>query len=89
MDNKTKGNLKAVLHKVMEDGPRTRFTKRNLLAFSKGDVVTLKECLEEWQFKGYLEIVKPFEECQDNDVCVDMKSFIDQKSPIRGFLNWQ
>lgn len=85
----TRNVLRAVLHKAMEDGPRTQFTKRNLIAFSKGDVETLKVCLEEWQSKGYLQILKPLAECKDEEICIEMKSFIEQKSPIRGFLNWQ
>jgi hypothetical protein len=89
MDNEIKRQIKGVLHKAMEDGPRTRFTKRNLLAFSSHDAATLTACLHEWQSKGYLRIVKPLSECKDEDICIEMKSFIEQKSTIKGFLNWQ
>ena len=89
MDNKIKSQIKGVLHKAMEDGPRTRFTKRNLLAFSSGDTATLNTCLQEWQTRGYLQILKSLSECGDEEICIEMKSFIEQKSPIRGFLNWQ
>jgi hypothetical protein len=81
--------LKACLHRYMEDGPRTRFSKRSLLAFAKGDLATLRMCLEEWQSKDYLRILRPLAECRDEEDCIEMKSFIGQKSPIRGFLNWQ
>lgn len=89
MDSNIQGIVKACLNRYTEDGRRTQFTKHNLIAFSKGDTVTLLACLHEWQAKGYLQIVKPLAECQDDDVCIEMKSFIEMKSPLPGFLNWQ
>jgi hypothetical protein len=73
----------------MEDGPRTRFPKKYLLRLCRGDFETLNAALNDWQSKGYLEILKPLAECGDDEACIEMKSFIGQKSPIRGFLNWQ
>ena len=89
MDNNIKQRIIGCLHKVMEDGPRTSFSKKYLVGISRGDVVTLNACLQEWQGKDYLQIIKPLDDCQDDEICIEMKSFIEQKSPIRGFLNWQ
>ena len=66
-----------------------RISQSLLLTYAKGDMATLKECLEQWEREGHLRIIKQPDLCQPDEPCVEMFRFIDQKSPIKGFLNWE
>ncbi len=36
-----------------------------------------------------LNIIKPYRECQPDDYCIELLKFIEQKSPIKGYMNWK
>jgi hypothetical protein len=58
------------------------------LVYAKGDMATLKESIVEWESRGILKIIKMPEECGPDDICVKLHRFIDQKGPIKNWLNW-
>lgn len=60
-----------------------------LLTYAKGDMETMQEALLDWQAKGWLKIIKPPDKCSHDDICIHVFQFIDQKSPIPGWLNWK
>jgi hypothetical protein len=42
---------------------------------------TIDQCLKEWEQAGLLKIIKPYEQCQPEDICVKMLNFIDSGPP--------
>lgn len=86
-----KAVIKALINYLLEGG-QTRGTKiklRELFQYGIRDLALVDEALHEWRAQGYLVILKEPAECAPDDYCVEMLSFIDQKSPIKGWLNWQ
>jgi len=83
--------MKAGINYILEGrSPSSlRINLELLLRYAKGDLETLKECLSIWESAGYLHILKRPERCRPDEDCVEMIQFIEQKSPIKGFLNWQ
>lgn len=80
--------LKAGINRILEDGV-FKIKARHLNVYSKGDIEVIEHFIPEWEKLGYLKIIKPYGQCAPNDTCVEMLQFIDQKSPIKGFLNWE
>jgi len=78
--------LKAGINFILEER-KTEILQSDLLAYVKGDMETLEASLREWQSLGVLEVLKGPKECRPDDVCVRVFRFIDQKSPIPGWLN--
>lgn len=83
--------LAARINHALEAGPTfgSKIKKRLLLEGAKGDTATLKECLIEWEARGLLKVLKKVDECASEDDCVEMLSFVGEKSPFKGWLNWQ
>ncbi len=38
---------------------------------------------------NYLRLLKEPEQCAGDDYCVEMLSLIDQKRPVKGWLDWE
>ena len=36
-----------------------------------------------------LRILKPYKESEPDEYCIELLRFLDQKSPIKGYLNWK
>ena len=91
MNDYHKRTLKAGINYILEGlSPEDlRITLALLQRYAENDIETLTECLNLWEKAGYLRILKPPEQCHPDENCVEMIQFVEQKSPIRGFLNWQ
>lgn len=67
----------------------TKITARHILVCGKNDLASIEAALEIWQRRGDIRIIKNLRQCAPEDYCIEMLSFIDQKSPIKGWLNWE
>lgn len=76
--------LKESINRFLDDGAR-RYTKKDLGAFGENDWVRIDQCLEEWQKRGLLKIVRPLNKAGAWDVVIEMLDYIDQRSP---WPNW-
>lgn len=80
--------LRAGLNRMLEDGYK-KINASHLYIYSKHDSQVIEESIKEWSERGILKILKPYHECAPDDCCVEMLRFIDQKSPIKGYMNWE
>jgi hypothetical protein len=55
----------------------TTFTKHQVLAYGKGDRRRIEICLNDWESRNLLKILKPFETASDNEVIVKVLQKID------------
>jgi hypothetical protein len=72
--------LVAGLERCLDD-QITRITKRVVRAYSNNDLETATACLKQWETEGKLVIVNPLDQASDDDVVVQMKAYIEGKSP--------
>jgi hypothetical protein len=63
-----------------------RITKRVILAYAKNDLETAITCLKQWEEEGKLIILKSLDQANDDEVVVQMKAYIEGKSP---WPNWR
>lgn len=86
-------SLRAGLNYILEGRQRsphgTKIKTTDLLVYGRYDELTIEESLIRWENAGYIRILKPFSECSPEDYCIEAKSFIEEKSPIKGWLNWE
>lgn len=80
--------LKSGINRMLEDKIKI-ISRFHLSVFGKGDDDTIAESISEWQDRNILIIIKPYCECASEDECIEVYQFIDMKSPIRGYLNWE
>ena len=72
----------------MEDRPKGEIIEMQLLLRPAGiSIAVIDEALTEWESKGFLKILKDPKKCEPRDPCVKMLKFIEEKSPIAGYLN--
>jgi hypothetical protein len=88
MNKYNKDVLKAGINRMLEDG-YTKISAHNLLTYSKTDVEVILSSLDEWEGRGIIKILKPYLDCRPDDQCIEVLRFIDQKSPIKGYMNWE
>ena len=67
----------------------TRISRRHILIYSHNKIEEAAQAIEKWKCMGYLTVLKDIRVASDVDSCVEMLRFIDQKSPIGGWLNWE
>ncbi|HEX2853534.1 MAG TPA: hypothetical protein VHO24_09865 [Opitutaceae bacterium] len=67
----------------------TKIKTADLLTYGRYDQATIEESLVRWETAGYIRILKPFSESGPEDYCIEAKSFLEERSPIKGWLNWQ
>jgi hypothetical protein len=93
MNEETYKVLRAGVNRILEDRQRSVFgtaiTSRDLSTYAFGDMATIEVALEKWERAGYIRILKPFRLCRPDEFCIEANSFIEQKSPIKGWLNWE
>lgn len=84
-----RGGLNYILEGRQLSPHGTKIMASDLLTYGRHDLVTISEALNLWEKAGYIRILKPFAECGLGDYCIEAITFIEQKSPIKGWLNWQ
>jgi hypothetical protein len=42
---------------------------------------TINQCFKDWEQAGLLRIMKPYQDCQPEDICIKMLNFIDCGPP--------
>lgn len=72
------------INRGLDDGC-TKLTKKSLLAMTGGDLSLGFLLLKQWESRGLLRIeVNPFL-ANDDEICIHMLDYIDQKSPWPNF----
>jgi hypothetical protein len=66
----------------------TKITRKHIVIYSGGDMEGACKLIENWDRQGILKIIKHPNSASDEEFCIELKMFINQKSPIRGWLNW-
>jgi hypothetical protein len=77
-----KGLLHAAINRLLDDGAR-HIRRSDIVVFGGSNWSKIKAALTEWEGKGYLRIIKDPEFARDEEVCLEMLNYIDQKSPWR------
>ena len=80
------------INRHLESGPACNadhLTATYILIYGHNDLSIIEPALKDWEARGLLKIIKPISECKPEDECVQMLSFIDQKSLFKNFLNWE
>lgn len=85
--------LRAGINYVLEGrqcSPRgTKISAEELVTYGRGDLRTIEEAISKWECAGIVRVLKPFQSCRPSDECIEATRFIEEKSPIKGWLNWQ
>jgi hypothetical protein len=84
IDKRNKVGLLGWIERSLDGGTHT-FSKKLIKEFSRDDLSTARECLQQWASEGKLEILKPLDEAADDEPVVKMKAYIEGKSP---WPNW-
>jgi hypothetical protein len=53
------------------------------------DINRIDGLLDEWESKGLLVKLRSIKSSTFGDDCIRMNAYIDMKSPLQGFLNWE
>ncbi len=81
MNRKTfKDSLNGCLDNMFREIPR-----KAIRVYGENGWPQINALLKEWQDKGYLKILRNPEIASDDDICVQMLAYIEQKSP---WPNW-
>lgn len=72
--------LKSALNRYMDVG-HTKVLKAEIVQASMGDHVLAKINLLDWQASGWLRIVMDLDNAKSDDVCVEIKGYIDNDKP--------
>jgi hypothetical protein len=80
MNEQHKKYLIGGLNKSLEDC-HVKVSAAYLKSCGDDDTETINQCLKEWEQAGLLKIIKPYEECQPEDICVKMLNFIESGPP--------
>jgi len=74
--------LKNGLNRYFLDSDTGLFTKEVIGTLAGNDWPAINAQLLEWQQRGLLRIIKPPDEAQDNDICIQMLNLIDRENPL-------
>jgi len=85
MNAQNRLELKAGIHRYIEDVSR-QIPLKFLKSFSNHDLETMFGSVREWESKGFLRIIRDPETSDDNDICIELRHYIEQDSPLHGFL---
>jgi hypothetical protein len=80
--------LQASINRMLEDGYK-KIKAKHLYTYSKHDIGVVEESIQDWERRGMLKILKPYQDCDPEEDCVELLRFIDQKSPIKDYMNWE
>lgn len=73
---------------MLEDGYK-KIEAKHLYMYSKQDEDTLQISIKDWEEKNMLKILKPYKDCDPDEYCIELLRFLDEKSPIKGYMNWK
>jgi hypothetical protein len=76
--------LKESINRFLDDGTR-RYSKQDLGEFGAYDWPRIEACIQKWERRGLLKILKPLSEASNDDVVIEMLNYIDRESP---WPNW-
>ena len=88
MNEQNKNVLRAGINRMLEDGYK-KIKAKHLSTYSLQDVDTIICSLEDWKEKKMLNILKPYKDCHPDEYCIELLRFLDEKSPIKGYMNWE
>jgi len=71
-------SLKEAFNRYLDDGVHV-YTKRSVEAYGMGDWPRIEACLEEWQARGLVKIVKPLSSASEDEIVVEVFDFIDRR----------
>lgn len=80
MNEQIKNRLIGGLDKSLEDC-HVKISAAYVESCGNGDTETINQCLNEWQQAGLLRIIRPYEQCRPEDICVKMLNFIESDPP--------
>lgn len=80
--------FKAGINRMLEDGHKI-IEAKHLFIYSFGNTDLIETSLLKWQKTNTAKIVKPYRDCEPDDHCIELLKFIEQKSPIKGYMNWE
>lgn len=80
MNERIKNRLIGGFDKALEDC-HVKLSAAYVESCGEKDTETINQCLKEWEQASLLKIVKPYEQCQPEDICVKMLNFIDSGPP--------
>jgi hypothetical protein len=79
MSDVDKEALKRRLNRGLSDFGGLEYTKRGILNSSTiSDTTRIQSFLDDWQAKGYLTIIRPLENASYGDICVRLKTYIEE-----------
>jgi len=84
-----RGGLNYLLEGRQQSPHGTKIKAADLLTYGRHDLATITESIVRWEKAGHLRILKPFDNCSPEDYCIEALTYIEEKSPIKGWLNWQ
>jgi hypothetical protein len=80
MNKKIKNIMIGGLNKLLEDS-HIKVDASYIKFCGNDDTETINQCLNEWEQAGLIKIIKPYDECEPEDICVKMLNFIDCGPP--------
>lgn len=83
------GSFKNGINRSLDDTASPMIRSGLLCAYGEGDWDSILKHLKIWEQQGILKILKNPEIADPQDVCVEMLMFINRKSSIPGFLNYE
>lgn len=88
LEQKLAAGINLILEGRQTSPNGTKINKKHLRIYSEGDISGAFSVIKKWEQQNLLTILKNPTDASDDDFCIEMKRFVDQKSPIRGWLNW-
>ena len=80
--------LRALIHRILDDSAQPFIPRRALCVPGASFDPEVWRQLKLWEQEGYLRILRTPDQTGGDDYVVEMLKYIDQKSPIPGFLNY-
>lgn len=77
------------INRTLDDGGSSIISVGTVRAYGGCDWIAIRKFLVNLEAKGVLRIIQDPEGALPNVPCLEMYSYIDRKSVIPGFLNWQ
>ena len=88
MNTKHLHSLRAGINRMLEDGYK-KIRAKHLNTYGFGDSEMIEDATKDWEYKNMLRILKPYKECEPDEYCIELLRFLDEKSPIKGYINWE
>lgn len=86
--------LKAIINRTLDDTAH-RFIRAGTISAGGGMTADggrywpeIHNSLKKWEEAGFLTVAKDPEYAEKSEECVEMHQYIERKSPIPGFLNF-